>query len=88
MTDNKKTLIDFPCHFPVKVVGDNTESFNQDMDALSRKHFSEATFNIQRKPSKNERYISLTITVYVENQEQLDAFYKALSSHAEVKMVL
>lgn len=89
MSDNdKKTLIEFPCHFPVKVVGDNTESFNNDIEALSRDHFAEAEFEIKRKASKNERYISLTITVYVQNQEQLDAFYKAVSKHAEVKMVL
>ena len=87
-TDDKKPLIEFPCRFPVKVVGDNTESFNKDIERLSQEHFALEEFEIQRKASKNERYISLTITVYVQNQEQLDAFYKAITAHDEVKMVL
>ncbi len=86
--DENKPLIEFPCRFPVKVVGDNTESFNNDIERLSQEHFATEEFEIQRKASKNDRFISLTITVYVQNQEQLDAFYKAVTAHEEVKMVL
>ncbi|MCL4140293.1 UNVERIFIED_CONTAM: hypothetical protein GTU68_011568 [Idotea baltica] len=43
---------------------------------------------ITAKQSSGGKFTSLTITVYVESQIQLDTIYRALSNHDLVKYVL
>lgn len=40
------------------------------------------------RPSRNGRYLSVTVTVRAVSQEQLDAIYRELSSSEAVLMAL
>ncbi len=85
----KTTLIQFPCKFPIKIIGLMQDGFAQDIAHVIKK--IDATFDegcIEMKPSSKNHYISLTVTVFVYNQEQLDNIYRALSGHSLVKFVL
>jgi uncharacterized protein len=87
--NQEKPLIDFPCKFPIKVIGLMQDGFAQNIVATIKK--IDSTFNascIEMKPSKKMNYISLSVTVYVHNQLQLDDIYRALSGHELVKFVL
>lgn len=44
--------------------------------------------HISTRPSSKGNYISATVKVSVNNQEQLDNIYRALTSHELVKVVL
>lgn len=86
---NKTTLIDFPCHFPVKIIGANLDSFINAVLDITKTHFS--SFEEQHfthKKSNNNNYLAITVTVYAENQETLDAFYREITKLPDVKMVL
>ncbi|KTD23647.1 YbeD family protein [Legionella israelensis] len=86
---NKKEKIDFPCHFPIKIIGNNHADFIGEMRGIIVKHFPDFDLEtILHKQSRNKNYISLTITVYVLNQTCLDAFYQEVSSHPQVHMIL
>ncbi|MBL8326381.1 MAG: DUF493 family protein [Rubrivivax sp.] len=83
------SLIEYPSAFPIKVMGQALEGFEPAVVALARQFdpaFDEAT--IERRPSKGGNYLGLTITVTATSREQLDALYRALSSHPMVKVVL
>lgn len=43
---------------------------------------------LQSRTSENGKYLSLSITLYVESREQLDNIYRALSSSPKVLMAL
>ena len=43
---------------------------------------------IEMRPSKNARYLSITVTINARSREQLDALYLELSKHPRVIMVL
>jgi putative lipoic acid-binding regulatory protein len=43
---------------------------------------------LEMRPSKNGRYISLTVTINATSKDQLDALYTELSRHPLVIMVL
>ncbi|MCX7120481.1 MAG: DUF493 domain-containing protein [Gammaproteobacteria bacterium] len=69
------------------------EQSNSDFEkitvAIITKHFPDCDFSkIQRKYSKDNNYLSLSITVHAESKIQLDALYQELSSTKEVLMVL
>ncbi|MDI9818221.1 MULTISPECIES: YbeD family protein [unclassified Legionella] len=88
MTD-KHSIIEFPCDFPLKVIGKHTVDFFKEISDITRKHFPPTLDEaIRYQESQQGNYISITITVYVEDQMTLDAFYLELTKHPDVKMVL
>ena len=89
MTDNNTSLMQFPCHFPIKVIGIKTANFVSDVTLITRKYFPNTRDeDITSQDSKQSNYISLTLTVYAENQTTLDALYLELTKHPDMKMVL
>ncbi|MCL2298464.1 MAG: DUF493 family protein [Proteobacteria bacterium] len=88
-TASEESLLQFPCDFPIKVMGKNAEGFAQAIADIVVAHapdFDPAT--MEMRPSKENRYLSLTVTVRATNKEQLDALYRALTAHPMVSMVL
>ncbi len=85
----KTTLIEFPCDFSIKIIGNNNILFIEQILLITAKHFPEHDEQtVEKNLSKNKNYLSLTVTVHVLNQTMLDNFYREISSHPEVKMVL
>ncbi|MDR2173788.1 MAG: DUF493 family protein [Burkholderiales bacterium] len=88
-TASEETLLQFPCDFPVKVMGKNVEGFAQTIADIVVAHapdFDSAT--VEMRTSKENRYLSLTVTVHATSKAQLDALYRALTAHPMVSMVL
>lgn len=90
MTDHQQTeLIEFPCDFPIKVMGETQANFSQLVIQLIQPHnpdFDAA--RIEMRASSGGKYISLTCLVRVNNQVELDNIYRALTAHPAVKYVL
>ena len=87
--DGAAELMQFPMDFPIKVMGRRVDSFATEVVAVVQAHapdFDPAT--LEMRPSRNGNYLSLTATIRAESRPQLDALYRALSSHPLVKVVL
>jgi hypothetical protein len=85
----KETLLEFPCDFPLKIMGANEVDFAQAIAAVVLRHapdFNAATMEI--RASKGGNYLSLTCIVRAVSQAQLDALYRELTAHPTVKVVL
>lgn len=88
MTD-KTSLMEFPCDFPIKVIGKNSATFAIDVANVARKHFPDILdSSICIKPSNQDKYLAITVTVYAQNQKTLDALYLELTKLPDIKMVL
>lgn len=84
-----ETLLDFPCDFPLKVMGAAKEGFAQAVVEVVTRHAPDFdAAQVQMRPSKAGNYLSLTCTVHAVSQAQLDALYRELTSHPMVKVVL
>ena len=89
MSNEKTTLIDFPCDFPLKIIGSHTHNFIEEITSIVLKHYPlTPEENISTKTSEKGNYISMTVIVFTENQMTLDALYYELTSHPHIKMVL
>ncbi|KTC89052.1 DUF493 domain-containing protein [Fluoribacter dumoffii] len=85
----KTTLIEFPCYFPIKIIGSNSPVFLEEIWQMTITHFPNTEEDaLTHKLSKDSNYLAITVTVFAENQDMLDAFYRAVTQHPEVKMVL
>jgi len=86
---NKPPLIDFPCDFPIKVMGETQSVFTKTIVGLIQMILPE--FNetkIETRLSSTGKYISLTCIVHVVSQQQLDEIYRLISGHPLVKFSL
>ncbi len=84
-----RSLITYPCAFPIKVMGAQVDGFEAAMVAVARRF--DAAFDsttIERRPSKGGKYLGLTLTVAATSREQLDELYRTLSKHPLVRVVL
>jgi putative lipoic acid-binding regulatory protein len=89
MSDQKETLFEFPCPFPVKVFGDNHDDFEIAVIEIISRHCGDiAEGALSTKESKGGKYLSMTITIEAQSKDQLDNIYRELSSHTLVKMAL
>lgn len=85
----KTSLMQFPCDFPLKIIGKNSDRFLTEINEIVRKHFTmEAEVHIQHSASKNSNYLAITATIRVYDQPSLDALYMELTKHPDIKMVL
>ncbi|OGT42213.1 MAG: hypothetical protein A3F13_02145 [Gammaproteobacteria bacterium RIFCSPHIGHO2_12_FULL_40_19] len=85
----EESIIQFPCDFTLKIMGKSTGDFEKITVEIVKKYFPTLdTARIQKKFSKDNTYLSLSITVYAESKSQLDAAYQELSRTKEILMVL
>lgn len=86
---DQETLIEFPCDFPIKVMGETHVDFTETIIAVVRTHSPDFDArNIETRGSSGGRYTSLTCTVHVTSKIQLDDLYRALTAHPMVSVVL
>lgn len=89
MAEDSESLLEFPCDFPIKIMGTARDGFAQTILEVVLKHapdFDAAT--MEMRASSGGNYLSLTCTVRATSKAQLDALYRELSGHPWVKIVL
>ena len=83
------SLIEYPCDFPIKVMGKTQAGFAQNVLAVVQAHapdFDGST--MEMRSSKGGKYLSVTCVIRATSREQLDALYQQLCDHPMVVMVL
>ena len=85
----KESLIEYPCRFPIKVMGANVNGFVHAMTLIAEQFdpsFDAST--IELRNSSSGHYLGVTLTITATSREQLDEIYRTLTSHPMVKVVL
>lgn len=85
----EQSLIEYPCRFPIKVMGANTVEFVEAMLHIARAFepgFDNST--VEQRPSRAGNYMGLTLAIHVTDRAQLDEIYRTLTTHPLVKYVL
>jgi len=83
------SFIEYPCAFPIKIMGKNQAGFAQAVMHIVMRHapdFDPAS--MEMKSSKKGKYLSLTCIIQATSRNQLDELYRELCDHPTVVMVL
>lgn len=89
MSDETESIIEFPCDFPIKAMGLATHNLEVVVFEIINLHAPDTPKDaLKTRESSNGKYISVTVTVNAQSQEQLDAIYQALTDHEHVMMAL
>lgn len=71
------------------MMGRNSPEFRATARALVEKHAGTVDDHaVQAALSRNERFVSVTVTITATSQQQLDAIYQDVTDHEDVLMAL
>jgi putative lipoic acid-binding regulatory protein len=84
-----ESLLEFPCDFPIKVMGHAHPAFQETIVTVIRSFDSGFDAqSVETRPSSGGNYLGLTVTVRATSRAHLDDIYRALTGHPMVKVVL
>jgi putative lipoic acid-binding regulatory protein len=88
-TGSSDSLLQFPCEFPIKAIGQGGTDFEALVVGIVRRHAPKlGEASVSSRPSKKGKYTAVTITIRAESKQQLDAIYLDLTACADVIMAL
>mgnify|MGYP001105562076 CR=1 FL=1 len=89
MSEDKKPEIEFPCKYPIKVLGDAHPDLNQHVVKVMNTHAPTIKeSDLSSKNSSQGKWQSITLIITATGKPQLDAIFTDLKTSSRVKMVL
>lgn len=89
MADERDSLIEFPCTFPIKVMGRADTEFALRVTEIVREHVPDLRDeDVRTAASRRGNFVSVTVTVTARSQAHLDRVYLALNADEQVLMTL
>jgi len=86
---NEQSALEFPCRFPIKAMGLATDDFDLLVVEIVGRHVGALGEGaVSSRPSSNGKYVSVTVMIEAQDQQQLDAIYQELTAHERVLMAL
>ena len=86
---DEDAVIEFPCQFPIKVMGAASNDFDIIVTDIIKKHVSKPSeYTVKSRLSQEGNYIAVTVTIEAKSREQLDNIYLDLTEHKKVLMAL
>ena len=84
-----ETLLKFPCEFPIKAMGLACDELEIAVIEIINRHVENlAEDALRMRPSKNGKYMAITITITAHSKAQLDAIYMDLTACEHVSVAL
>jgi putative lipoic acid-binding regulatory protein len=85
----QETLLEFPCDFAIKAMGETSDDLDQIVVEIVRRHVADLSEGaVSSRQSSGGKFTSITVTIRATSKPQLDAIYQDLTSHHRIKYVL
>jgi putative lipoic acid-binding regulatory protein len=89
MTEQNDEHFDFPCDFPIKIMGRSDCELESLVVEIINKHVDDLGEGaVKTRPSGKGNFMSVTVVVKARSREQLDNIYLELTAREEVLMAL
>jgi putative lipoic acid-binding regulatory protein len=83
------TLLEFPCDFPIKVMGRAETDFDALVVEIVRRHVPDLHESaVTSRASSGGAWMSVTVTIQATSKRQLDDIYQELTAHEKVVLAL
>ncbi|RLA47385.1 MAG: hypothetical protein DRR04_03175 [Gammaproteobacteria bacterium] len=89
MEEREPPKIEFPCDYPIKVLGRSSDAFESIIFEVFERHapgFDQETLTVNA--SSKGTFTALTITITATGPDQLEALHQDLLATGHVKMVI
>jgi len=87
--DQEAPKIEFPCDYPIKVVGRAAPDYKQFVIDVIQKHAADLDPDkVELQPSRNGNFYSVRFTINATGVDQLEAIFEELKASGRVTMVI
>lgn len=88
-TTSNPPRIEFPCEYPIKVIGGAGDGFVELVCEIVERHAPDFDRDlIDLRDSKNGRFVSIRVVIIATGTDQLEALHAELKASGRVQMVL
>tara|TARA_B110000444_G_C18517161_1_gene444958 strand:+ start:172 stop:462 length:291 start_codon:yes stop_codon:yes gene_type:complete len=88
-TEQEAPKIEFPCLYPIKIIGVASIEFQAEVITVVEKHAGKISSElIELQSSKKSTYVSVRVTIAATGVDQLQNLFDELKALESVKMVL
>lgn len=89
MPESKAPTIEFPCHYPIRVMGHAEDDFLDNvLDIVCRHAPDTQRDSVKLRDSRKGRFVSVHVVIYATGVDQLERLHQSLMEYSAVKMVL
>lgn len=87
--EERKPQLEYPCAYPIKVMGLDEDDFATHVLAIVRRHDAELREeSISYRSSANGKYLSVSVTITATGPAHIQALFEELKASGRVAMVL
>jgi putative lipoic acid-binding regulatory protein len=90
METDRETVLNFPCEFPIKVMGRSGNGLRDQVIEIVGRHSAQQLSSraVTSRTSRRGNYVSVTAVVSATSQRQLDDIYRELTACDVVMIAL
>ncbi|MDT8398251.1 MAG: DUF493 domain-containing protein [Pseudomonadales bacterium] len=89
MNPEDSVKIEFPCLYPIKVMGEDVEDFREEILLIIKKHAPDlCEEHITYRASRNRKYLAVNVSIMATGVPQLEALFEELKTSGRVALVL
>ncbi|MBL4583756.1 MAG: DUF493 domain-containing protein [Pseudomonadales bacterium] len=87
--DQEPPKVEFPCQYPIKVMGQAAPDFKRFVYDTIKKHADDLEYeNVSIRESRTGKFHAVTVTIEATGTPQLEAIFKSLKDSGRIKLVL
>lgn len=89
MAQDESPFIEFPCRYPIKVMGLDVDDYSEAIIRIIRTHAPDLKDeDISFRPSRHGKYLAVNVIIMATDVEQLQAIFNDLKASGRVAMVI
>ncbi len=89
MSQPEPPKIEFPCDYPIRIMGDAHDEFIDRVFDIMLEHAPEIQRDkVKTRPSSKGTFVSVHIVIRATGEDQLQAIHASLQAYESVKMVI
>lgn len=89
MTQEESPKIEYPCRYPIKVMGLDLDDYSKAIIEIIRIHAPDLEDkDVSYRPSREGKYLAVNVIITAHSVEQIQAIFDDLKASGRVAMVL
>ena len=89
MNQDEAPHIEYPCRYPIKVIGEDVDDYSNEVIRIIRVHAPDLKDeDISFRPSRHGKYLAVNVIIVAHGEKQIEAIFNDLKASGRTAMVL
>lgn len=89
MNQDEAPHIEYPCRYPIKVIGEDVDDYSNEIIRIIRVHAPDLKDeDISFRPSRHGKYLAVNVMIVAHGEKQIEAIFNDLKASGRTAMVL